>query len=118
MNYVGRIVKEKRENKGLSQNQLAKRAGVSQAALNALESRTSNPSVETVFLLAEALDCTVTELLGEKPVDISYLSPLQEQLIAVFDQLNDAGKLAIISFAKSILQQPCFKQEGTIPSVV
>ena len=56
MNNVGLIVKAKRELIGLSQNQLAKKARISQATLSAMESETKNPNVETVFLLAEALD--------------------------------------------------------------
>lgn len=114
LNPVGRIVKEKREKAGLSQNQLAKKAGISQASLNALESKTNNPSVETVFLLATALDCTVSELLGEAPVNAAYLSPRQQHILDIFQQLNDAGKASLISLAESILQQPAFRQEKAI----
>ena len=92
MNPVGLIVKQKREDIKLSQNQLAKKAGMSQAALSALESQTKNPSIETVFLLASALDCTVSELLGEKPVDAVYLTPRQQQLLDLYQLLNDTGK--------------------------
>ena len=118
MNPVGQIVKKKREQAGLSQNMLAKRAGISQASLNALESRTNNPSVETVFLLATALECTVSELLGEKPIDAAFLTPRQQLLLDMFQQLNDAGKDFLLSQAQSILQQPAFRTEPSISSAV
>ncbi len=116
MNPVGLIVKKKREAKGLSQNQLAKKAGISQASLNALESKTNNPSVETVFLLASALDCTVAELLGEKPADAIILTQRQRMLLELFVQLNDAGKDFLLSQAQSIIQQPAFRQERSAAS--
>ena len=118
MNPVGQIVKKKREQAGLSQNMLAKKAGISQASLNALESKTNNPSVETVFLLAAALDCTVTELLGEKAENTALLTVRQRQLLQIFAQLNDAGKASLLSLADSMLQQPGFRQESSISSVV
>lgn len=113
MNPVGQIVKKKREQAGLSQNMLAKKAGISQASLNALEAKTNNPSVETVFLLAKALDCTVSELLGESPVEASLLTPRQQKLIDIFVQLNDYGKDFLISQAETIILQPAFRQEGS-----
>lgn len=114
MNNVGLIVKQKRELIGLSQNQLAKKARVSQAALSALESETKNPNVETVFLLANALDCTVSELLGEKPAEAAFLTPRQRQLLDIFAQLNDSGKQLLIQQAESILSQPALRQDEAI----
>ena len=116
MNPVGQIVKKKREQAGLSQNMLAKKAGISQASLNALEAKTNNPSVETVFMLAAALECTVSELLGEKPADAAFLTHRQQALLDVFQQLNDTGKDFLLAQAQSILQQPAFRQDGSISS--
>lgn len=113
MPRVGPIIKAKRESIGISQNQLAKKAGISQASLSALESETKNPSVETIFLLAAALDCSVSELLGESPVEASLLTPRQQKLIDIFVQLNDYGKDFLISQAEAIILQPAFRQEGS-----
>ena len=118
MNPVGQIVKKKREQAGLSQNMLAKKAGISQASLNALEAKTNNPSVETVFLLASALDCTVSELLGETPAEASPLTPRQQQLIGIYAQLNEAGKEFLLSQAQSIILQPAFRQVGSALSAI
>ena len=117
MNPVGQIVKKKREQAGLSQNMLAKKAGISQASLNALEAKTTNPSVETVFLLAAALDCSVSELLGEKPYHVEYLTEKQRKLLHVFEQLNDSGKMFLLQQAESILSQPAFRQESSMSSI-
>ena len=118
MNQVGQIVRKKRELSGLSQNALAKKAGISQASLNALESRTNNPSVETVFLLAAALECSVSELLGEKQEGEVFLTDRQKYLLDLFSQMNDAGKAFLVQQAESILQQPAFRQETSISSAM
>ncbi len=56
MRPTGEIVKALRTERGMSQNQLAKKAGVSQSGLCAIERDTKSPSIKTVALLAKALD--------------------------------------------------------------
>lgn len=67
------MIKELRESRGLTQEQLAKRAGVSQGYIAKLEpasrpgwkkiSRQANPSITTLKKLARALGVPVTEIL-------------------------------------------------------
>lgn len=119
MNNVGKIVKEKREAAGLSQNMLAKKAGISQASLNALESKTNNPSVETVFLLAAALDCPVIELLGQSAPQNNErpLNPKEVHLLSLFRQLNLNGQAFLCQQAEMILSQPSFRKEEYMQSI-
>lgn len=114
MNNVGLIVRKKREAIGLSQNQLAKKANIAQASLNALEAKVNNPRVYTLYQLADALDCSVCELLGEAPADAAILTPRQQLLLDLFAQLNDAGKDFLITQAESIIRQPAFRQDGSV----
>ncbi len=116
MNPVGKIVKEEREKQGLSQNQLAKKAGIAQASLNALESKTNNPSVETLYLLSKALNCTVSKLLGEGEENAIVLTVAQRELLNLFDQLNDSGQALLMAQAESILEQPALRKKGFISS--
>ena len=64
---IGVRIKEIRKKRGLTQVQLAKKAGISQSALSDIESQVSSkrPSATTIQLLASALGCTVAELMGE-----------------------------------------------------
>lgn len=118
MNPVGKIVREEREKKGMSQNQLAKKAGIAQASLNALESKTNNPSVETLYLLANALNCSVSKLLGESKESTIILSSDQRELLNIYDQLNETGQSLLISQAESILQQPALRKKDSTHSAV
>jgi transcriptional regulator with XRE-family HTH domain len=62
---LSRMLKTRREAKGLTQVELAKRARVTQTYIAKLESGDKqNPSLGTLQRLAKALGVPVTELLG------------------------------------------------------
>ena len=61
-------LKERRENKGLSQAELARRVGVGRDSYNKYERAGVQPSNETLVLLASALDTTVDYLLGKSDI--------------------------------------------------
>lgn len=117
MSAVGENIKKKRLFQNLSQNKLAKNAGIAQATLSAIESNTKSPAVDTVEKLAAALGCSVAELLGEAHENM-YLTPIQKNLLSLFDQLNDSGKSLLIAQAEIILQQPAMRKKGSIPSAI
>src|SRR5262245_2031108 len=60
-------VKAHRVSRGWSQAELAKRAGISRAAVSAIEINRLVPSVAAALSLATAFDCTVEELFGGGP---------------------------------------------------
>jgi molybdopterin molybdotransferase/putative molybdopterin biosynthesis protein len=64
---VPSALRERRLLQGWSQDQLARRAGVSRQALNALERGHAQPSVETALSLARLLGTTVEALFGASP---------------------------------------------------
>jgi transcriptional regulator with XRE-family HTH domain len=55
-----------RKSKGLSQYELAARAGISQRMVAHYETVVTNPASNTVLLLAKALDVSVDELVNQK----------------------------------------------------
>lgn len=66
MSTIGEKIKGARLAAGISQNQLAKRAGISQAGLSAIESTTKSPSVDTLERIANALKIPLQELLSSE----------------------------------------------------
>jgi len=73
---VGNNIRRLRETKGISQVQLAKDAGITQAMLCQIERETKNPSLQVGAEIARLLDCPLESLLnvpcedGEKRDDI------------------------------------------------
>jgi molybdate-binding protein/DNA-binding XRE family transcriptional regulator len=71
-------IKLRRLDRGWSQAELAQGAGISRAAVSAIEVDRLVPSVAAALSLARTLDCTVEELFGSestKPVDVQWAWP-------------------------------------------
>ena len=58
------IIRERREALGLSQEELARRCGVSRQTVNAIENDKYDPTLSLAFRLADELRLTVDELFA------------------------------------------------------
>lgn len=58
-------IKEFRMTRGWTQSELARKSSVSQSFINALESGSKDATSKTLRKLAEALEVTISDLLGE-----------------------------------------------------
>ncbi|MEQ2439805.1 helix-turn-helix domain-containing protein [Solibaculum intestinale] len=61
------IIRKKRKQLGLSQNQLARAVGISQPFMNEIELGKKSPSVEVLIKICEALDIP---FLGQEKEDL------------------------------------------------
>jgi len=59
---VGQNIKDMRESRNLSQQELSERAGITQSMISQIESGLKNPSFQAVVLIAKALNCTTDAL--------------------------------------------------------
>ena len=58
------MLREARKKRGMSQAELARKAGVPQGVISYIEcGRTKHPRIDTLQAIAAALQCTVDELL-------------------------------------------------------
>ncbi|MGX7013982.1 helix-turn-helix domain-containing protein [Vagococcus silagei] len=64
INQMGKNLRDLRKNKGLTMEQLANLSGVSGITISNLENGRSNPTINVLWKLAEALDITLTQLVG------------------------------------------------------
>lgn len=62
---VGERIKLKIKEKGISQNQLARMAKISQSGISTIINGANGPTESTLRAIAGALECSVGELLGE-----------------------------------------------------
>ncbi len=97
MNAVSKNLKEIRQAKGLTQDQLAEALHVTRQAVSNWETGRSEPDIETLLALAEALDTGADALIyGPKP---PKYEPMQKKYIiccVVFGLILLAGIAAII----------------------
>lgn len=66
----GTSIARLRRNRGLSLSGLAEMSGVGKATLSALENGRGNPTVATLWAVAEALGVSFSQLLGEVPTKV------------------------------------------------
>ena len=60
-------IRERRRALGISQEELARRCGVSRQTVNAIENNKYDPTLSLAFRLAQALTCTVDRLFTPAP---------------------------------------------------
>ena len=117
MSVIGENIKKRREALGMSQNRLAKSAGIGQSTLSSIESDTKSPVIDTIILLSKVLGCTVSELIGEADLAAEQARSADElELLAIFRQLTPMGKAIMINQASGLLAEPGLRQAGSIAS--
>lgn len=63
---LGAAIRARRTSLGLTLETLAEQSGVSRAMLSDIERSVKNPTIKVLSQIAEALNCTVSYLLGEQ----------------------------------------------------
>ena len=77
---VGYRINEKMKERKMSQNRLARLAHISQSGLSSIINGQSSPKENTLKAIALALNCSITELLGEEETEGSETWALRERL--------------------------------------
>ncbi len=99
---VGEKIKHIRESMGLSQGKLAKASGLAQSSISYIESGGKKPNIETITILAKALDTPVSFLLDNQQVD-ETLPPTLAELLKVTSQLSEERAELVLKVAKGLL---------------
>jgi len=104
---VGRNIYSKRKRLGLTQEELAERIGIGQQSLSRMENGRIAPKFERLQVIADTLNCPVTDLFREDEGDTSALVERIADMLQGLDErrqelvLNHAASLA------SILKEEC-----------
>lgn len=98
---IGQIIREKRTNLNMTQEQLADRVGVTPQAVSKWEKDQAYPDVALLKRIAEILHCTVGELLGEgKETAAAQLIPevqvdTSKMILRIRVNSNDGDKISV-----------------------
>ena len=98
---------------GISQLELAVRAGTSQSAINAYEQGKRKPRKDTLQRLAEGLNTTVPVLLGEVQDTDIHLNMDERELFAALHRLNADNQKNAIQMMKKMIETLLYAQEGS-----
>ena len=97
---IGKFILDCRKEKGLTQEQLAEKIGVTSKSISRWENGNTMPDYSLLKDLCNELDITVNELLsGEKIKKNDYLNKSEENLVNLRKQIDKRKKiLTIISY--------------------
>jgi len=95
---LGTNIRRLREEKGLSLSELAEKARISKSTLSSLESGKTNPTISTLWAIADALDISFGELIGLREMWIEE----EGVTVQLIEQLDDIEIYLMKLDAKSI----------------
>jgi transcriptional regulator with XRE-family HTH domain len=101
---IGQIIKSKREEKGLSQDQLAQRLDVTKSTISSYETGQRRPTIDRVKILASVLEVDQSDLLDVDVPNDSLNLALRAEGIVNGDDLEEIKRY--IQFRKSIRDNP------------
>lgn len=91
MNTIGNKIRQRREEKGLSQDSLAHELGITQPSYARLEKQDERISITRLMQIANLLKTTVAELVGEKTQKVINQQN-SENASAYVDSIINANK--------------------------
>lgn len=99
---IAQSIKKCREEQGLTQKALADKMGVTPVLISQYENGKRNPKIETLRKIADALEMSVTDLVGQDNMRIVLLSEkassLEEELLLSRVALEEAKHLQTSNF--------------------
>ena len=106
-------LKELRLEKGLTQDQLAEKTGLSHGCIAMLEKEKRSPSGATLSILADFFDCTTDYLLGREDdfgvihtaSTAAELTQEEKRLLEVFRKLNTKNRMHALAYAEVRLEE-------------
>lgn len=118
---LGDVVKTYREARGISQNDLAKRAQISQGTLSRIESNIQKPSMRSLIRIAKFLDISIDELIqiGETTDPLTLNQADVEKLPSTFmlrmqqleQDLTTKQQGILVTIAQALAFETRMKQE-------
>ncbi|WCM90062.1 helix-turn-helix domain-containing protein [Acidovorax sp. NCPPB 3576] len=95
ISLLAAAVRRERERLGWSVSELAKRAAVAKSTLSQLEAGVGNPSLETLWALATALDVQVTQLIAQPRTHVQVIRA-NEGVALTSEQANYVATLLAV----------------------
>jgi transcriptional regulator with XRE-family HTH domain len=103
MSSFGKRLRDSREEKGLSQQQLAKMLKTSHSVIGRYERDEMTPSVEVARKMAQYLDTTVGYLLGEVKQSDTFKDPVMLKRLQQINALPEEDKKCILYAIDNLL---------------
>lgn len=111
---VGDLIRQKRQELNLSQEELGRMVGVNRAAINKWESgRVKNLKRETIKKLSEIFNISPALLVEPEtpaPAASDVLTEKEHHLLTGFRELNELGQEAVLTTLDGFTHNPVYKK--------
>ncbi len=97
-------LRKTRQERGLSQTDLAKRAGFQPSAISHFETGTRSPSFENLRRLADALGVSIDYLLGRQ-AESTAAGPVANRLHRNFEKMSSSDQEIIAAMAEALAKK-------------
>ena len=103
MDSIGSRIKAERNRAGLTQKEVAARAGMADSAIRKYEAGKQIPKIETLSRIADAIGVDFSNIAfpGGSEIEADC-----QEVIGLYRQLNSAGKAKAIKRIKDLTQLP------------
>ena len=100
---IGKSLQERRKSAGFkSAKAFAGHMGYNAKTYTGWEQGWNSLPLEQACDMADALDCTLDELVGRTPPDVSLLDSEAVEVARMYEIMNDRDKLAVMRLAKTL----------------
>lgn len=113
---IGRLIREERKKKGLTQVVVAKSAGIAVNSLRLYEAGKRQPNFDQLKKIAKALNVDPFSLMDfDTASDALFNYPgtetlIKQRLLDAFDQLNDEGQSKAVERVEELTEIPKYKK--------
>lgn len=94
---ISKRISELRKKHNLSQAELAKKLGLTRAAVNYWESGSRTPTLDNIRAMCDIFNVDISYLTGESDVTMRYLSPIEMDIIDRFRALDDSQQDLVLN---------------------
>lgn len=112
---IGRLIREERKKKGLTQAVVAKNAGIAVNSLRLYEAGKRCPNLDQLKKIAKALDVDAFSLMdfdtASDALSDMINTPAKQLILTAFDQLNDDGQQKAVERVEELTEIPKYKKE-------
>lgn len=100
---IGSRIKERREELGITQTQLAELLGLTKGAIGNYETDANSPKASTLYKVFDVLKCDANYLFQDELGNQDGLTKIDRALLRSFHQLNEEGQEQLLDYADTLV---------------
>ena len=110
----GSRLRQRREQLGMTQQQLADALGITRAAIGNYEQEVSSPKADILYGVFDVLKCDANFLFQDEMSELSA-QPVTHPLLQLYDSMNPQGQQRLMEYAQDLADMPKYKKSNLAP---